>query len=660
MSEVGCLKNIFKPKHIKILQCPKEAFWEIKLGECADKNPTKEIKMAFVVYKSGLSSPNFIDEEGKDFLNQQWKSGASSLTTVGMRQDYLSGKYFYARYFEYFGLINNKTSSKNLYLASTGKMNSISSSYSLGLGIFPNLFNVYNNSNYPGFEVNNDTFKEEYKKFSERKIIEKLNLNSEEIKTENKHKLANDNEEIKSPMDYFEENLPENEDFLLLNKAIDNKKIEKKTMKRKIKKNKIEEPLSKKEVFAIIMKNQFYFWKNMKTKEAKKLYFDKIKSSIPIVPSFSSMQGYSKKFGVSDLNSCEGAKKLIDAEVQNNKENTNYFINSLNDILNVDHIFSINKNLEKDFKFFDNFANAYFANIGIDNKNISQYRIPKIGENILERFLSFKASDIYYGDEKGFNYRAVISPFIKKFKKFYEKIIDHEFNSLLKIMDIYNKKKIIRLDLLDDYKKVSVFAIDEEIFWGFLKYISILENKNMKIPFKSSGVSFELYKEKNDFDLVAFIEKNSHLVKTYEDFISEENEKENDLFARKNKDFDIEKIKKEKVNAKRQKVKKLTISDKNVLNLLHEKFTNKDLFSVKFYQEQNLIFDIDIREFDKKMNKILISEEEIRNFCLPKKTNYWYVVSTGLTILFILLVLIIAFFYMVRGDNNSISDSKNE
>jgi hypothetical protein len=301
---------------------------------------------------------------------------------------------------------------------------------------------------------------------------------------------------------------------------------------------------------------------------------------------------------------------------------------------------------KKDFNFINNFTESYYANIGIYNKNISNYRLPKRIENILDDFSNFKAFDIYYGDNKGYSYRAVISPFLNKFKDFYNNLILHEYNSIKKIMKIYNKDKILRLDLLNDYTKFSLFNVKEEIFWAFLKYLRIIYDEDIKIPLKPSGIAFEVYKKKIDFDLADFVKNNSHFIKTIDKY-EEEIKLDNDIFARINSDSLNDSTEDEKKTNK-GKINISTINDREILNSLRKNFFNKDMFSIKLYHNENIIFDLSINDFEKKIGNVLLTNDEIKDFCKPNKYKIWFYIFLIVTFLIFIELIMIVYFYLTK------------
>jgi len=423
--------------------------------------------------------------------------------------------------------------------------------------------------------------------------------------------------------------------------------------------------------------------------------------STPMIPSVSDLQGFSKKYGIAELKSCDGAMHMIDSNLKKNEEKISDIIRRIYNAYNVDNLFRLYRNITKDFYFLNNFTEAYQANYFRDNRNITKYTLSKTFHNLLKEFRSLKVYDIYYGDEKGYLYRAVLTPLIENFLKQVKKQINMEYENVLKIMYFYNKHKELRMDFLDNYKKISVVALEDNIFWAFFKLIKIISGKKHDIPIRSAAVSLEFYKNKMDLNLTDFIITNAHLVekknatkstkiKKFEKKEKLKNQgndnsntsmnnhsnlvdtgknekkskkKEEDIKKRSSlvysnfkninstknieeKNNKNEKKKNNKIDNK-LKPKKFEITNENVKRYLNSYYSSK-LYSMKMYYNQELILDLSLTEFDNKFKKYIVDKEEFRDFCFPNGIDIWFIVCLTLFTFLVFQFLLIACIYTLK------------
>ena len=82
----------------------KNEIWNDKLKQCVSDNSKEKIKYSSMIYYNHMKTPK-VNNEGKDILGMKWNDN-SGVSSAGIRNTYLTGKYIFEKYGKHFGLMN--------------------------------------------------------------------------------------------------------------------------------------------------------------------------------------------------------------------------------------------------------------------------------------------------------------------------------------------------------------------------------------------------------------------------------------------------------------------------------------------------------------------------------------------------------------------------
>ena len=137
--------KVFKIPHRKPLDCKNTQNYNVVLGECEDITKTSKPKYLYMMYHYGATSPRNLDvtEESvkyKDFLGLYWSNpNMKAITPLGIRQDYLYGRWLREKYVLNYKLLNDSHVAKDITVISANTDQAIIASYSVGTAFFPEL-----------------------------------------------------------------------------------------------------------------------------------------------------------------------------------------------------------------------------------------------------------------------------------------------------------------------------------------------------------------------------------------------------------------------------------------------------------------------------------------------------------------------------------------
>jgi hypothetical protein len=724
-----CLKKseILFIKHSKPRSCKGKNYWEPRISECTEpiSNRTKELKFATVLYLGGNQSPEDLNESGLDILKQKW-NGANDITAAGMRQNFISGLYFREKFINFYNLVGEKFNPDMVKVSASSKKAAIKGSYSFLLGLMPTLANVndkefFNPKLYVGkdhliiedtLSYSNITKKSKKKNNNNvnqvpgntnklnRTLSSSQKLNSTNVigSDINKKSKMKSNRLQRDTGNTIEKILYSQTSSLMrknsfTNNTVENttqtyKKKKKGSMKAEIKKTQ-EAPEKKLQKLKSYTHEELDKIKKFDGKNPFQddndtdVLFEDIAPILPMVPSHTPIQAFSRDYGISDLSICKGAQEYIKRNTEMNRIKAEKIISKIQSKFNLHHYFKIPLKTIITPELMKNLTLAFFSNYNTNNKNITQMYIPK---NIKALILEFNDLQIYgnlFGDKHNYIARAVLTPYAEQFLKNVNDEIDHEYKSIVKSMKKYYKHGKLDLNPLGEFKKLDFFFPDQQIFWAMMAFLSKLKGEQISIPLTPAGVSFELSKIKmNQFNLTEYLLNYNQFIYTGDKIakkksnqtmmsggmnseisnsapalnrsISTNKDKKKKGKEKDSKDTkDIKDVKDSKNKKKNQEWEMnanfIINNNVNLMQDLNRKFRNPNLYSVKVYFNHELIFDQSYLAFRDKLLEFIVNKDELRDFCFPPKTDIWLMICIVLFACIVFQLLVVACLYTIKN-----------
>lgn len=112
---LSCSSKKFQVYHQGYTQqnCSREKneIWNDKLKQCISDNSKENIKYSSMIYYNNMKIPK-VNNEGKDILGMKWNDN-NGISSAGIRNSYLTGKYISEKYGKHFGLMNKYNNNNN-------------------------------------------------------------------------------------------------------------------------------------------------------------------------------------------------------------------------------------------------------------------------------------------------------------------------------------------------------------------------------------------------------------------------------------------------------------------------------------------------------------------------------------------------------------------
>jgi hypothetical protein len=538
-------------KHTKPQTCKGNNYWEPRISECTEpfNNRTKELKFATVLYLGGNTSPEGLNEDGTDILKQQWNS-ANDITPGGMRQNFISGLYFREKFINFYNLAGEKFNPELVQVSAAGKKAAVKGSYSFLLGLMPTLANIVDKEFYdPKLYVGKDDIKMEetlsYSNITKKskkgnKTSNFVNVNqvtgnaklnrtsssSQILNSTNVNQTTLKKSKLKMKSNRLQEDNKKHKKYskastLLQKNSTINDTVENTTQTNKQKKKGSMKATTQKTEDAVknkVKKIKTYTHEeldNIKKYDGKnpfqddndtEVLFEDIAPILPLVPSHTPIQSFSRDYGISDLSICKGIQEYIKKNTELNRIKGEKIIAKIQSKFNLHHYFHLPSITKITPELMTNLTLAFFANYNTNNKNITKMYIPKSIITLIQEFNDLQIYGNLFGDKHNYVAKAVLTPYAEQFLKNVDDEINHEYKSIVKSMKKYYKKRILDLNPLGEFKKLSFFFPDQQIFWAMMAFLSKLKGEQIPIPLTAAGVSFELSKiKKKDFNLTNYI-----------------------------------------------------------------------------------------------------------------------------------------------------------
>jgi len=336
---------------------------------------------------------------------------------------------------------------------------------------------------------------------------------------------------------------------------------------------------------------------------------------VPIIPVHTTSNGNSKDYYMENLFSCKGALGLIALNKKSKKDLIDYYITDFKNNTKIDYLLNDNRT-QIDFENLIQIAQEYLTYITTNNIKTA-YNNTLI--DFFKNFTEFSVNEIFFGDEYNYLTSLVVSVTLENLIKNFDTAIKTENKSVYNILSNFKKTGKLDLNKLEQNYKFNLIVTDKNIFWGLIVFMQKMIKKHIDLPLASSSFQVEIFKNKDVFDINNFLIQNE---KFYADLMSSTMD-------------DMEKFRsiKDHEHENSEKVKSYV--------------TNPDLWIIKLYYNQEMIYTSTYKDFKQTIEQSLIGKEIVKDFCLGKQNNLLFTISIILVALIGFLTLSLICIYMI-------------
>jgi len=214
---------------------------------------------------------------------------------------------------------------------------------------------------------------------------------------------------------------------------------------------------------------------------------------------------------------CVGLNSYIDYNYNENYKSFKSLVEEIKKYGDMRKILNQPIDQDLDFMTLYNLTDAYYSNIHMLNKNVTEnMRLPdKIWDLLRNNFIHDLAYKVFYGDKDLYLAKVIVSPSFKTLLANFQETIDYEakkFNKAVKkVNDPTNQKKgkakkKLAAKLSNKFKFYMYFP-EQEVFWGSVVFFAREIGKDFKIPLRASYIQFELIKNTTGFNMTKFMEE---------------------------------------------------------------------------------------------------------------------------------------------------------
>lgn len=312
------------------------------------------------------------------------------------------------------------------------------------------------------------------------------------------------------------------------------------------------------------------------------------------------------------FDSCNGVLQQINT----NKESIQYKLqtltNQINSIINITSLINTNK-ITVDI--MSQFISSYFLHQALlsDNSITSNITIPTNALSLMKEFYLAENIYLYYGEGEVKKY--LLSSYSNSIIDSMKQKISNEKSQIEELIAQYNNNHSTNISYKDNGTNLSIDIPNEKTFFGLIDIFDRLTNNTFSSQYdiftlKSISISFDLYKKKiTNFDLSSYITSFNYSL--------------------------IHSVEKQKE-----------------LNYL---FNNTQLYYVKVYVNNEVIYDDYFYSFEKKLNSdIKISQNDIYTYCKeekPKKGFMIVCISLGVILFGEFFALLLLNYYKLKFKN---------
>ena len=325
---------------------------------------------------------------------------------------------------------------------------------------------------------------------------------------------------------------------------------------------------------------------------------------IPIIPIHNSKNGNSKEYYMENLLSCAGALGIMSTNQKQKKDLIDFYISDFKNNTKIDYL--LNDNTTKiDYKNLFQIAQEYLTYITANNIKTA---LNNTLIDFFRNYTEFSVNEIIFGDEYSYLTRLVTTVTLDGMIKNFDNVIKSENKAIFKVLNKFKKTGKLDLNLLKNNYKLNLVVTDKNIFWGLITFVQKLIKKHIDLPLASSSFQIEIFKNTKLFDAKSFLIENE---KFYNEQMSAEAS-------------DLEKF---------QAIKQHNYVNTKKLELY---VSNPDLWIIKIYYNQDMVYTSNYHEFKNIVEKSIIDKEVVKEFCLGNQNNLLFTVS-------IILVAVIGF-----------------